>query len=255
MSTAMNKDEILLEKRIQELARISYERDIPVHTDFLSLNEQTIFHSAKASFPPVSVEITGGYDEAERKVVCFLPSYEEKCSYYPFCCVKIVPLNDKFAEALTHRDYLGALLNLGIERAKVGDIVIEGHTAYCICMRDMADFIVSELSRVRHTSVYGTVMECQDFDRKPNTVEIEGSVASIRLDALLPVAFQTSRTKLVPLFAGEKVFVNGRMETSGSFTPREGDLISVRGYGKFRYIGIKNTTKKGRLFVQIQKFV
>lgn len=251
----MNKEETLLEKRIQELARICYERDIPVYTDFLSLNEQTIFYSVRQSLPPVSFEITGGYDAAERKVVCFLPSYEENCSLYPFCCVKITPLNDKFAEELNHRDYLGALLNLGIERRLLGDILIEGHTAYCICMREMAEFIVSQLARVRHTSVYGTLIECQDFQVEQKTELIEASVASIRLDTLLAAAFQASRSKMAPYMEGEKVFVNGRLETSSSFSPREGDLISVRGFGKFRYKGIKSTTKKGRLFVQIEKFV
>ena len=81
--------------------------------------------------------VTGGYEDAERKVVCFLPSYEENLVELPFCCVKIVPLNDKFAEELSHRDYLGALLeNLGIERRQLGDILIDGHIAYCICMRE-----------------------------------------------------------------------------------------------------------------------
>ena len=240
----MNKEETLLEKRIQELARLCYERDIPVHTDFLSLNEQTIFHTVKTSLSPVPTVVTGGYEDAERKVVCFLPSY-----------VKIVPLNDKFAEELSHRDYLGALLNLGIERRQLGDILIDGHIAYCICMREMAEYIVSQLARVRHTSVYGECMECTSFTFSPKTELLEGSVASVRLDSLLAVAFQTSRTKMAPYMEGEKVFVNGRMELSPSFTPREGDLISVRGFGKFRYLGVKNMTKKGRCFVQIEKFV
>lgn len=251
----MNKEETLLEKRIQELARLCYERDIPVHTDFLSLNEQTIFHTVKTSLSPVPTVVTGGYEDAERKVVCFLPSYEENLVELPFCCVKIVPLNDKFAEELSHRDYLGALLNLGIERRQLGDILIDGHIAYCICIREMAEYIVSQLARVRHTSVYGECMECTSFTFSPKTELLEGSVASVRLDSLLAVAFQTSRTKMAPYMEGEKVFVNGRMELSPSFTPREGDLISVRGFGKFRYLGVKNMTKKGRCFVQIEKFV
>ena len=89
----MEKEELLFRKRIQELSRLSYERDIPVHTDFLNLNEQTIFFSLISSLSPAKYQLAGGYEMAERKVVCFLPSYEEEQTEYPFVCLSAKPVN------------------------------------------------------------------------------------------------------------------------------------------------------------------
>ena len=109
----MEKEELLFRKRIQELSRLSYERDIPVHTDFLNLNEQTIFFSLISSLSPAKYQLAGGYEMAERKVVCFLPSYEEEQTEYPFVCLSAKPVNPRFAEELSHRDYLGTLYASG----------------------------------------------------------------------------------------------------------------------------------------------
>ncbi len=100
--------------------------------------------------------LSGGYEAAERKAALFLPSYAEDgdASMLPIAVVRISPLNEKFADALSHRDFLGSLMNLGVERYKLGDILIDGNQAYLICMADMADYICAELKKVRHTSVY-----------------------------------------------------------------------------------------------------
>ena len=81
----MEKEEQLFKKRIQELAVLAYERDIPVHTDFLTLNEQAVFQSVSATLPPVKVVFAGGSPMSERKVLCFLPSYmeEPRISLFP----------------------------------------------------------------------------------------------------------------------------------------------------------------------------
>ena len=113
----MEKEEQLFRKRIQELAENAYSRDIPLHTDFLTLAEQTVFQNMSATLPPVKFVLSGGFPMSERKVLCFLASYEEELYAPPFVCLKIVPANRRFAEKLTHRDYLGAIMNLGIERA------------------------------------------------------------------------------------------------------------------------------------------
>ena len=103
----MDKEEQLLKKRIMELAALCYQRDIPSYTDFLNLNEQTVFHSLERSLPPVRFLMTGGYEPAERKIVCFLPSYEEDTTNLPISILKVEPVHARFVEELTHRDYLG----------------------------------------------------------------------------------------------------------------------------------------------------
>ena len=250
----MDKEEILFQKRAAELARICYERDIPVHTDFLTLNEQGLFHSLVPSLPPVRFQLTGGYELAERKVLCFLPSYEESVLEPPFVCLKAEPVNLRFAEELTHRDYLGALMNLGIQRYKIGDILIDGKDCHIFCMEDMADYLCQELRFVRRTNLTLTRVPLEAFEVQPRFETISGSVASERLDCILALAWKLSRSKITPYIEGEKVFVNGRLALSNSQILKAGDIVSLRGLGKFVYRGVENQTKKGRLFVALDRY-
>lgn len=252
----MNEEE-WLEKRVEELAGKCRMRDIPVHTDFLNLNEQDIFYRTMNRQKDVRYVLAGGYPAAERRVGLFLPSYLEEGdeTMLPVSCVHILPLNEKFAEDLSHRDYLGALLNLGIERHKTGDIIIGKNRAWLFCMTELAEFICENLAQVRHTRVYGNIGEVPEEALTPEMEPIEGSVASVRMDALLALAFRTSRSKAAPLIEAGRVFRNGRLVTSLSEIPREGDIVSVRQMGRFLYRGVKNETKKGRLFVKVERYV
>ena len=90
---------------------------------------------------------------------------------------------------------------------------------------------------------------------EPKTERKEGSVASVRLDAVLSLAFSSSRSKMVPLIEGGQVFINGKLVTSPSASLKEDDLVTVRHMGKFRYVGVQNQTKKGRLYVAVERFV
>ena len=194
---------------------------------------------------------------AERKVGMFLPSYLEEGdeSMLPVSCVHILPLNEKFADKLSHRDYLGALMNLGIERHKTGDIVTDGTRAWLFCMTDLADYICENLGQVRHTRVYAEIGEVPAEVLQPEFETIEGSVASVRLDALLALAFKTSRSKMVPCLEAGQVFVNGRLVMSASEVPAKGAIVSVRHMGRFVYRGVKSETRKGRLFVTVDRYV
>ena len=119
------KEEQLLKKRMIELAGLCYQRDIQTSTGFLSLNEQTIFHSIEKTLPPVRTCLTGGFEGAERKLLCFLASYDDEEFGLPIAVLEVIPANLRYSEALTHRDYLGALMNLGIERSCIGDILMK----------------------------------------------------------------------------------------------------------------------------------
>ena len=154
-------------------------------------------------------------------------------------------MNEKFFEPLNHRDYLGAILNLGIERLKLGDLVVKEKSAYVFCSEKMSDFICRELNRIRHTSVICQMIPPGDFSFSPNTEMIRGTVASVR----------TSRSSLVGLIESGKVFVNGKMIVSNGYTLKEKDVVSARGLGKFRYTGTAAQTKKGRIYVEIEKYI
>ena len=174
---------------------------------------------------------------------------------YPFKALQVLPLNRKFSEDLTHRDYLGSILNLGIDRSKTGDILIENNTAILFAHDDIVSFLCSELTRIRHTSVKTEELPSFDIQYTPKYEELTGTVASVRHDSLLSLAFSSSRTKLSGLIEGGRVFVNGKLITSNGYQPNEGDLISVRKMGKFRFAGIGNKTRKHRIYVRIQKYI
>ena len=237
------------------MARTAYQRGIVVFSDFLNLNELNIFQSLRGEFSYLETETFGGYELAERQIAVFRPEAPVFYADYPVKCLKITPLNAKFAEDLNHRDYLGAVLNLGIDRACLGDILIEEDAAYLFCLERMADFIRDNLTRIRHTSVYVEQVEAENFHYEPKYKEVSGTVASVRLDKLLALAFNASRSSLTGLIEGGKVFVNGKLVTSNGYEPKEGDLISVRGMGRFRFRGTGGQSKKGREYVILWRYI
>ena len=260
----MRKDEQLLEKRLIELSKAAYHRERITYSDFLNLNELNILHSLPKDSLYTKYEIFGGYESAERQLAAFIPDAlslrgaserREELFADAISVIRIEPLQTKFSEELSHRDYLGAILNLGIDRSKIGDIVIEHHRAYLFVRPQMKDFLLENLCRIRHTSVMVEEEMPENFSYVPKFEKIRGTVASVRLDSLSSLAFATSRSKLCNLIEEGKVFVNGRLITSNAYQPKEEDRISVRGMGKFQYKGITGITKKNRTSVLIHKYV
>ncbi len=258
----MEKEELLV-KRIRELANLADRRSCVTFTDFLNLNEQNILHHTIQKFSFVKGETFGGYEGAERQIAAFVPDAPvyaqtgagEAGWEYPIVCVRIVPLNARFAEELSHRDILGALMNLGIDRAKTGDIALCGEVCYLFCHETLAPMICEELTRIRHTSVKCTVCSLSEFHYTPKTECVKGSVASVRLDSAMALAFHASRSSLLSLIEEGKVFVNGKLITTNAYALKEEDIVSVRGLGRFRYKGAVGQTKKGRCMVEIERYV
>lgn len=250
----MDKDEFLL-KRIRELANLSYQRDIVTFTDFLNLNEQNMLVSLKLHQMGVEVKLFGGYEHAERQMAAFFPESLGFSWDYPIDCLKIESKALRFSEELGHRDYLGALLNLGVDRSVVGDILIKDKEAWFFCLHKMSDFFIENFIRVKHTTVLVSRVEQAEEIPEPEFEMINGTCASVRLDALIGLAFQASRSSMVSFIESGLVFVNGKLITSNGYEPKEGDIISVRGKGRFIYDGVSRQTKKGRLGVRIRKYV
>ena len=251
----MQKEEVMLQKRLIELSKIAYQRGIVTYSDFLNLNELNILHTTPKSEFYSCYETFGGYDFSERQMVVFLPDalcYEKN---YPIATLKIEPLQKKFSETLTHRDYLGSILNLGIERNKLGDILVTDEYALIFAHKSMEQFLTDEITRIKHTSVITKIEEDFNLNYQPNIKEISGTVSSIRLDSLLALAFSSSRSKLVAYIEAGKVFVNGKLVTSNGHQIKENDIISVRGLGRFQFVNTGSQTKKGRYFVTIHLYI
>ncbi len=251
----MNKEEVMLQERLIELSNRAYRRDIVFFSDFLNLNELNILHVTPKNMFPSRYETYGGYDLAERQMVAFLPDALYYDYQYPMQVIEISPVNMKFAEALTHRDYLGSLMNLGIERSKMGDIIMEDGKALIFVKEEIADYIMQSLTRVRHTTVTTNYVSAQSVDYEPRYEELKGTVASIRLDTVLAVAYPLSRSKLTEYIESGKVFVNGKLITSNGYHLKEKDIISVRGMGRSSYMQVLSETKKGRYMILIRKYV
>lgn len=254
MKNNLEKEENILKNRLRELAGMSYHRGIPVFSDFLNLNEQNLFKNDYLNMPPVSIEALGGYNLAERNLIGFIPEDFNNEVSVPISTIYIRPLNAKFSEELNHRDFLGSIMNLGIERSKIGDIIVNEKDAYLFCVEKMAGFIIDNLTRIKHTPV---ICSMGSFDEEVTLrfTEIQGSISSVRLDSVLALCFGSSRSGTISNIEEGRVFVNGKIITTNSYVLHENDIISVRGLGKFKYVGINATTKKGRHLVTIQKYI
>ena len=251
----MNKEELLLQKRLVELSRIAYTREIVTFSEFLNLNELNILHTTPKNMLLSQYKTYGGYGLSERQMAAFLPDALYYDYQYPIQIIEISPVNRKFAEELSHRDYLGAVMNLGIERCKLGDILIEDGKAILFAKEELAGYIMEHLNRIRHTTVKTSILPAFEDSYEPRYEELKGTVASVRLDTVLSLAYPLSRSKVTGLIEGARVFVNGKLVTSNGYRLKEGDILSVRKMGRIGYNGILSETKKGRYMVSIRKYI
>lgn len=247
--------EALFIKKMEETADNAYQRGIVSFSDFLDLYEQHLLQKVSWTEHGTSLKLYGGYETAERRMAAFVP--QEVCYpwTYPFSCLRIRASAPKYAGVLTHRDYLGAVLGLGIERRVIGDILTGDKEAYLFCQEDMSRFLLSELRSVGRTAVSVSLCENPEEIPKPREEEITGTVASVRLDAVIALAFRSSRSSLASLAEAGRVFVNGRMITSNGYVPDPGDQVSVRGLGKFRFGQVLSRTKKGRNLISVYRYI
>lgn len=252
----MQEEDIKLKSRLKDLAARSYEGNMYLYTGFLSAGEQSVFYDMEKDILYAGCALNGGPQGCERRMLRFgspeLFGYEEE---WPFACITVEPVMKKFAENLTHRDYLGALMHLGIERDVIGDIVIRDSAAYIICTDRMTEYIISHLDRIRHTSVRCTVSKEMPEQAKPVFKTEEMVVSSERCDSIVAKVFSLSRSQSLDLFRAKKIFVNGRQYENNSGILKESDIVSVRGFGKFIFDGIQQETRKGRIRVKIRKYV
>ena len=255
----IEKEEQLFKKRMMELERLAERRYCPVYSDFLNMNEISMLLTMKQELSRIPLALFGGYEEAERKIACFHggePDGEDWMRKdFLIACLCIRPVNTKFSDALTHRDYLGAILNLGIERGKTGDIIIKENATFLFCYRGIAPFICENLIQVRHTAVKAEEGNFEQSGIHPEYRQIKGTVSSVRLDSLISLAFGISRGASADYIAAGRVFVNGRNSLSGSRPLKEGDVISVRGLGRFIFNESGGVARKGRLGVTLLKYI
>lgn len=246
----------MLKNRLMELSRRSFEHGICLFSDFLDASGISTFEEIKRSLSPCGVILSGGFRDAERMMIGFFPedTIEDEVQF-PIAFLHAAPKAPKYSEELTHRDYLGALMNLRIERSRLGDLIVKENEALIICEESLSGLIISELTRVRRTEVICKKEESFPEDFLPKRELCEGTISSLRLDALLSRALNISRGNSGELITSGRVLINGREVNGQSYVPKPDDRISVRGFGKLRFLESSGETKKGRLKVSWERYV
>ncbi|MBP3654768.1 MAG: DbpA RNA binding domain-containing protein [Oscillospiraceae bacterium] len=252
----MTSDELLLKKRLTELAEKAYGQGTYTFSNFLGLAEQDVLNRLERDIHHVPKAVFGGADGCQRVMVRF--GDEDLCGYdlpFPIVCLQAAPTAPKYADKLTHRDLLGALMNLGITREQVGDIILRENVAYIFATEKIAPFIADNLTKAKHTQLTVTVVdelpEGALFTLEPR----QCVVSSERIDGVVAHVYKYSRSQVNELFRAGKIFLNGRCCENTSTVLKEGDTISVRGEGRFIYRGVQRSTKSGNLSVEIDVYV
>ncbi len=245
----------LCRKRLMDLSRQAERRNRVTCSHFLNLNEQNIYHSSERMFRTESLAF-GGYESAERQMVAFIPDALMFSGDFPIRCLLAEPKHAKYAGELSHRDVLGALMHLGIDRSKIGDIVCSEKKFYIFCEEDIQSFIAENLTKIGRTDMVltaasdtGGISFSPVFEERPDTV------ASNRIDCIVARAYRLSRTRASDLIAGERVFIDGRCVTEASQPCPSGAIVSVRGKGRFVFETDQAFSKKGKLKVLFRMYV
>lgn len=247
----MTDEEKLLTDRIFDLQK-RCSRDFSAQfSHFLDGGEQATVQENCFS-PEFNVRFFGGFDDAERKIYGVFPEWEDP-SGFP---ISVLEITHTFGGELSHRDYLGSILGLGIERNKTGDILIDKNTAFVFVEEKIAPFIKDNLKKIGSRGVRVRIADVEDMVLpEKKFLEINTVCASLRLDAVVGAATSLARAKSVNLIEAGLVKVNHKEWVQASKQVSEGDLISIRGYGRFILHSVGNETRKGRIHIVLKKYI
>lgn len=249
-----NDDERRLLRRVEELCRVAQSRGIPRYTGFLSDREQTLAQAACNKADCRCTRFWGGFDGAERKVLCIEPpdAWQEE----PLAYLRFTAYGDKMP---THRDYLGAILALGLERTCVGDLLADpehDEVFYAVVLADKQEFIASELTGAGRCMVQTACVDALPphlLEQREHALQ-EATVPSLRADAVLAAMLHTSRTRAAEYIAAGRVEINHLPLKAAHETAYAQDIFTVRGVGRFRLAAIGGKSRKDRLFISFYQY-
>lgn len=248
----------MLLARVLDKLELCHTRNIPTHTQFLSQGEQTAAEGLIAAVGQPPHLFWGGYKEAERRICAFLPDWLLPVAYLegedgPLCAVTLTfP-----AEAgLTHRDFLGSILGLGVTREKVGDLLVAEGRCQVVLLRELEHVLFSQLNQVGRQRV--KVIPCPLPELKPPEQKVKlirDTVAALRLDSVASAGFSVSRSRMQSLISSKKLTVNGRECDKPDRTVEAGDTLVCRGMGKCLLREVSGTSKKGRIMILLERYL
>lgn len=257
LQNVSNKDDKILFSKIIDQLNFCKKNYEPTFTDFLPILKILEFNSILSTqYIEQNILIWGGFENCERAIIGFFPEYIlPQQQDFPISFLQIT-YNEKYSKTLSHREFLGSILGLGIDRAKVGDILIENNNAICFLYKDIINYVATNLERVSSTKVKTKILTQQQCNITPPKLEEKSIIiSSLRLDAVLSGAFNIARGKISDYIKAEKAFVNFVIQTNGAKTVKPNDIITLRGVGRIKVLDIVGTTKKDRTILNIAKYV
>lgn len=253
-------DKILLAQILDKVEMVEKKNKIE-YTDFLDLAQIELVQKFINKIKLQNYMIYGGFEQAERKMFVIYPdkfnSVVVEKNLSNIVQIIRIELPDDLKGKYTHRDYLGAVIKLGIERKKIGDIIVDQNGADIIVDKDIVKFLLDNLGSLTRFSK-STISVQNIEDLRPVEVrkeELEIIVSSMRLDNVISDLARCSRNKALDIINTERVFINFECETKKTKQVKTGDMITIRGKGRFFVKEIIGQTRSGRTIIKIEKFV
>ena len=250
---SLSKQDAYFEANIQNIIRFAQNRSSPEFSSFLDerqrMEAQTVLNREKAQ----NYMFFGGTDNCDRTVLGVFPdSIECKNDYFPIVALEITC---KGHESMSHRDCLGSLMGLNIKREVIGDIIVKDNTFIVFVLADIADFIIMNLDKIGRRNVTVAYYDGEPVEKKQEYAEITGTVSSMRLDCVVALLINKSRSIAVQTINAQLVKVNYQDVQNVSKTVNGGDVITIRGKGKFIVADDFKKTKKDRYFITVKKLL
>lgn len=248
-------DERAFVDRAWEWVERAAEHHAVKRTDFLDPRQCYIVTSLANRYG-VNIRLDGGYEDAERKRAIIVPDYRDAEAEDAGIMVLAITSHDaKFAD-LDHGDFLGAILGLGVKREKIGDIHVLGHACHCLVAAEIAEFFELHLNQVHRAQVTAELLPLEKLQTAAVRLEeIALSVASMRLDGIVSDVVRLSRAKVLQPIKAGRCRVNWKVEEDPGAQLKEGDVVSLQGFGRFKVLAVEGATKSGRTRVKIGKYI
>ena len=255
---ARDGEQRLLLGRVLDKLELAQKRSVPSHTQFLSPGEGAAVEDLLCACGHPRHIMFGGFPGAERCICIFLPDWQEEDAVLDDPEGPITALEAAFhPEAqLSHRDFLGSLMGLGITREKLGDILVDQGRAQLLLLRETLPILLSQWESAGRWKLKLREIPLNELQVKPPQVKtLRDTVATLRLDAVCASGFSTSRSKAVEFISAGRVSLNHRECTKSDRMVAQGDVISCRGLGKCVVREVLGQSKKGRTMIVIDRFI
>lgn len=240
----------LLTARISDTADLAYKTDNFKFLGFLSL-EEAVFAKKFLENRNVKFSFFGGYDVAERVILCCLPSWSDTADFP----ITAITFSYRTADKLTHRDFLGALMSLGLTRDSIGDILVGEGIAVAFLSDEISEYVFTQIEKIGRVGVTLKKGFTEPLPDKGELAEFSVTIASNRLDCIVSAIINTSRNKATELILGGFVTVNSEITDKSTKSVFEGDALSIRGKGKFIVSSLCDVTRKNRIILKYKKYV